>query len=74
MFPNAQPEPPLAQLEAITSHPVAVTWEQGPTPTSLQPPFRELERATRSPLSLLFSRLNHPFLQVGITIRANQLV
>ena len=40
MFPNAQPEPPLAQLEAITSHPVAVTWEQRPTPTSPQPPFR----------------------------------
>ena len=28
MFPNIQPEPPLAQLEAITPPPIAVTWEQ----------------------------------------------
>uniref|UniRef100_A0A8C0FJ16 Fasciculation and elongation protein zeta 1 n=1 Tax=Bubo bubo TaxID=30461 RepID=A0A8C0FJ16_BUBBB len=29
-------------------------------PPSLHPPFRELQRARRSPLSLLFSRLNPP--------------
>ena len=28
MFPNIQPEPLLAQHEAITSHPITVTWEQ----------------------------------------------
>lgn len=27
----------MVQLEAITSRVVAVTWEQRPTPTSLQP-------------------------------------
>ena len=37
IFPNIQPEPPVVQLEAITSRVVAVTWEQRPTPTSLQP-------------------------------------
>jgi len=40
LFPNIQPELPLAQLEAITSHPIAVTWEKRPTSTSPQPPFR----------------------------------
>ncbi|KAK4829053.1 hypothetical protein QYF61_001858 [Mycteria americana] len=37
-----------------------VTWEKRLTPTSLQPPFRELYRAIRSLLGLLFSRLNNP--------------
>jgi len=45
IFPNTQPEPPLAQLEAIASHPITVTWEERPIPTSLQPPFRQLWRA-----------------------------
>ena len=27
MFPNTQPDPPLVQGEAITSHPAAVTWD-----------------------------------------------
>ena len=26
MFPNIQPDPPLAQLKAITSHPVTSGW------------------------------------------------
>lgn len=30
--PNSQPEPPLAQREAIPSRPTAVPWEQRPTP------------------------------------------
>jgi len=34
-----QPEPPLAQLEAIPSHPTAVTQEHRQTPTSPQPPL-----------------------------------
>ena len=62
MFPNTQPEPLLAQPEAITSHSIAVTWEQRPISTSPPPPFRVLQRGMRSPLSLLFSRLNHPSL------------
>ena len=33
-FPIFQPEPPLAQLKAITSPSVAVTGQQRPTPTS----------------------------------------
>lgn len=37
-FPNIQPA--LLQSEAITSCPVAVTWEERPTSTLLQPPFR----------------------------------
>jgi len=40
--PNIQPEPPLVQLKAITSQPIAVPWEERPTTTSPQPPFREL--------------------------------
>ena len=37
MFPNIQPEHPLAQPKAITSHPITVTLEQRLTPISLQP-------------------------------------
>jgi len=47
--------------KAIPSHPVAVTWEQRPTPTTPQCPAKELQQgAGSSPLSLLFSRLSHP--------------
>ena len=42
LFPNIQPEPPLAHLEAITSHPITVSWEKRPTPTSPHLPFRSL--------------------------------
>ena len=49
------------QLEAVPSRPIAVSWEKRPTPTSLQLPFRELQRAVTSSLSLLFSILNNPF-------------
>jgi len=45
IFPNIQPETAVAQLEAITSHPIAVAWEKRPTLASPQPPFRELWRA-----------------------------
>ena len=56
-----QPESPLVQqLEAMTTRPIAVTWEKRPILTSVQPPSGELERALRSPLSLLFLRLNNP--------------
>jgi len=40
-FLTSNPEPPLAQLEAIPSHPIAVTWEKRPTPTSPQLPCRQ---------------------------------
>jgi len=33
-FPKIQPEPPLTQLEAIPSCPIAVMWERRPTLTS----------------------------------------
>ena len=32
IVPNSQPEPPLAQRQAIPSRPTAVPWEQRPTP------------------------------------------
>ena len=60
IFPNVQPEPPLAQLKAITCSPIAVALEKRLILTSPQPPFRELYRAIKSPLSLLFFRLNNP--------------
>jgi len=44
------------QLEGIASLLSLVTWEKRPTPASLHPPVRELQRARRSPLRLLFSR------------------
>lgn len=39
IFPNSQPDPPLALLEAITSHPIAVPWGQRliPSHPSLMP-------------------------------------
>lgn len=39
---NNQPDPLPAQCEAITSCPIAATWEQRMTPTSAHPPFGEL--------------------------------
>ena len=39
-FPYTPPAPALEPCEAITSRPTAVSWEQRPTPTSPQPPFR----------------------------------
>lgn len=53
IFPNIQPERPLAQFESITSCPIDVTWEKRQTSTSSQPP-------SRPPLSLIFSKLNNP--------------
>ena len=60
IFPDLQPEPPLTQLEAIASRPIAGYWGAEPNPPSLPPPVRELQRAMRSPLSLLFSSLSSP--------------
>jgi len=37
VFPNIQPEPPLALLEAIPSRPFPFTWKKRPTFTSQQP-------------------------------------
>ena len=42
IVPNSQPEPPLAQRQAIPPRPVALTWEKRLTPISLQPPSRSL--------------------------------
>jgi len=42
ILPNIQAEPPLMQLEAMLSRPIAVTQEKSLTPTSLHPPFRQL--------------------------------
>ena len=42
IFPNIQPQPPLAQLEAILSHPITITWEMRLTSALPQSPFREL--------------------------------
>ena len=59
VFPHIQPKPPLAQLESFFPLVLSpVTSEKGPTLLLLQSPFRNLERAIRSPLSLLFPRLN----------------
>ena len=57
MCPNNQLEPSLAQCEANTSHHCYLGEEANPTLP--QPPFRDLHRAVRSPLSLLLSRLTH---------------
>lgn len=55
---NVQPEPPLMQFEAISSHPIADNWDMRPTPASLQPPFRELKRAIRCSLSPNLNKLS----------------
>ena len=60
IFPNIQSKPPLVQLEAVSSCPVTCYLGEETDPTCLHPPFRQLQRAIRSPLSLLLSRLNTP--------------
>ena len=40
--------------------PIMSYLEEETNPTSPQPPYRELQRAIMTPLSLLFSRLNNP--------------
>ncbi|KAK4832220.1 hypothetical protein QYF61_021067, partial [Mycteria americana] len=52
--------PPWCNLRPFPLVLSLVTWEKRPTPTWLQPPYRQLKRAGRFPLSLLFSRLNNP--------------
>lgn len=39
-FPNIQSKPPLAPLEAVSSHPVACYLGRNTDPTLLRPPFR----------------------------------
>ncbi|KAK4832035.1 hypothetical protein QYF61_020550 [Mycteria americana] len=56
-FPNIQSKPPLAQLEAISSCPITCYLGEETDPHLTTTSF---QRAIRSPLSLLFSRLNNP--------------
>jgi len=42
IFPNIPSEPPLMQLEAIASHPIASYLGEEINPPSLHPPVREL--------------------------------
>ncbi|KAK4815510.1 LOW QUALITY PROTEIN: hypothetical protein QYF61_003068 [Mycteria americana] len=58
-FPNIQSKPPLAQLEAISSHPITCYLGEETDP-HLSTTSCQAVRAVRSPLSLLFSRLNNP--------------
>lgn len=51
-FPNIQFKPPMAHLEA------ACYLGEETNPAQLQPPVRDLQRARKSPLSLLFSQLS----------------
>jgi len=61
IFPNIQSKPPLMQLEAIASRPVArYLGEQTNTRLTTASFQVVVESAIRSPLSLLFSRLNSP--------------
>ncbi|KAK4826879.1 hypothetical protein QYF61_011998, partial [Mycteria americana] len=57
IFPNIQSKTPLVQLEAFSSCPMAYYLAEE-TDTHLA--TTSFQRATRSPLSLLFSRLNNP--------------
>lgn len=57
---NALPHLVINQNYTTTSRPTAVTREQRPSPTSPQPPLKELQRATRSPPILLFCSPIHP--------------
>ncbi|KAK4821862.1 hypothetical protein QYF61_004339 [Mycteria americana] len=43
-FPNIQSKPPLAQLEAVSSRPIACYLGEETDPTSRQPPFRQAEQ------------------------------
>ncbi|KAK4824801.1 hypothetical protein QYF61_019469 [Mycteria americana] len=57
IFLNIQSKPPLEQLEAISSHPITCYLAKETDPHLSTTSF---QRAIRSPLSLLFSRLNNP--------------
>ncbi|KAK4807409.1 LOW QUALITY PROTEIN: hypothetical protein QYF61_001172 [Mycteria americana] len=48
-FPNIQSKPPLAQLEAISSRPMACYLGEETDPTSRQPPFRQFEEVSPQP-------------------------
>ncbi|KAK4813151.1 LOW QUALITY PROTEIN: hypothetical protein QYF61_013116 [Mycteria americana] len=48
-FPNIQSKPPLAQLGAISSCPIACYLGEETDPTSLQPPFRQLDKVSPQP-------------------------
>lgn len=57
MFLISNPNLPLLELEAITSHTIA---SRSRGQTHLTPTFQELWGAARPPLSLLCSRPTHP--------------
>jgi len=61
MFPHIQPKPPLAQLEAIPSRPITVTWEKMPylTPTSFQAVAENHKVSDEPPLLKLNSLAPH---------------
>ncbi|KAK4814695.1 LOW QUALITY PROTEIN: hypothetical protein QYF61_025521 [Mycteria americana] len=49
IFPNIQSKPPLAQLEAISSCPITSYLGEETDPTSLHPPFRQLDKVSPQP-------------------------
>jgi len=66
VFPNVQPETPLAQLEAIPSSRIAsYMGEEVDSQSSLQ----VVAESVQPPLSLLFHRLNNPSFPQTLPIR-----
>ena len=63
-FPNIQSKPLLAQFKVNPSHPIAITWEQRSTPTSLLTPFREFRKRWGLPLASLLQAQPSQFQQL----------
>ena len=60
IFPNVQPESPLAQLEAVPSGPITGYTGEEADPYLTTVSFQGVVETDKVSLSLLFSRLNNP--------------
>ena len=60
MFPPVRPDPPVTDAALSRSHPALGTREQSSAPPSPRPLLRRLQRAGRSPRSLLLSKPDRP--------------
>lgn len=69
IFPSIQPKPLLVQLDAVSSCPI-ICYVRKETDTHLtEPPFRQLYRGLRPPLSLLFLHTKPPQFPQPLLVR-----
>ena len=72
IFPNIQSEPPLIQLEAIDSRPIASYLGEETNPRLITPSCQAVVESDKVPPHLLFSRLNIPVPSAAFDLACTQ--